>query len=229
MASDRRAAAQGAAILLLLLCAVAAPGQAPGRAAAGAIAGRVDVRAGAFPAEASPRVSDLGAAAYPPAPDRRESVVYLESAPQAAFEERPTAHATMDQRNEAFAPYALPIMAGTIVDFPNRDRTYHNVFSLSRMRSFDLGRYPRGESKSVRFDRPGVVRVFCEIHSRMSAYILVFAHHFFAATDTEGRYRIDGIPAGSYDLSVWTDGRVRETRPVRVQPGATVDVDFVVK
>jgi plastocyanin len=228
MASRNDAAAVSAILLLVASLAGAGP-LAPGSNGGGIIEGRVDVRPGSFPVEASPRVSDLGAGAYPPAPDRRESIVYLESAPQAAFEERPRAHAVMDQRNEAFVPYALPIMVGTTVDFPNRDRTFHNVFSLSRVRSFDLGRYPRGESKSVRFDRPGVVRLFCEIHSRMSAYILVFAHHFFAATDTEGRYRIDAVPAGSYELSVWTDGRVRETRAVRVSAGGAVEADFVVK
>jgi hypothetical protein len=81
----------------------------------------------------------------------------------------------------------------------------------------------------VRFDRPGVVRVFCDIHSHMSAYILVFAHRFFAATDPEGRYHIDGVPAGSYDVAVWTDGRVRETRQARVPEGGAVDVDFLVR
>ena len=80
----------------------------------------------------------------------------------------------MDQRNETFLPRLLAVQTGTTVDFPNSDSTYHNVFSLSRARRFDLGRYAAGKTKSVRFDRPGVVRVFCDIHSHMSAFIVVF-------------------------------------------------------
>ena len=93
----------------------------------------------------------------------------------------------MDQRNETFVPHVLAIVAGTTVDFPNNDQTYHNVFSLSKTKSFDLGRYAVGRSKSVRFDRPGIVRVFCDIHSHMSAFILVFAHRYFSVVDDDGR------------------------------------------
>ena len=95
----------------------------------------------------------------------------------------------MDQRNETFVPHLLAITVGTTVDFPNNDRTYHNVFSLSKRQRFDLGRYGAGHSKSVRFDHPGVVRVFCDIHSHMNAFILVFNHRFFNITDPDGRYR----------------------------------------
>jgi len=115
------------------------------------------------------------------------------------------------------------------VDFPNHDRTYHNVFSLSKARRFDLGRYPQGESKTVRFDRPGVVRVFCDIHSHMSAFIVVFGHRFFAATDEQGRYRIEDVPPGTYALVVWNDGQARETREVQVPGQGAVEVDFVLR
>jgi plastocyanin len=197
---------------------------------AGVIRGKVDVQRDPGAAEPGPHVADLAMSLRRDAPTRRQSIVYLETAPQGAFEDAGVARASLDQKDEAFLPYVLPIVVGTIVDFPNRDRTYHNVFSLSRVKSFDLGRYARGQSKSVLFDHPGVVRVFCDIHSHMSAYILVFAHRFFAATDPEGRYHIDGVPAGSYELSVWTDGRVRETRPVRVpEGGGAVEADFVVR
>lgn len=196
----------------------------------GTIRGRVEVQRDLGAAEPGPHVADLGMSSRRDAPTRRQSVVYLETAPQGAFEDAGVTRASLDQKDEAFLPYVLPIAVGTIVDFPNRDRTYHNVFSLSRVKSFDLGRYARGQSKSVRFDHPGVVRVFCDIHSHMSAYILVFAHRFFAATDPEGRYHIDGVTPGSYELSVWTDGRVRETRPVRVpEGGGAVEADFVVR
>jgi plastocyanin len=168
-----------------------------------------------------PRTPDL--------PDRRQSVVYLESAPQRAFEEHPGQRARLDQRNEMFVPYVLPIAVGTTVEFTNSDSTYHNVFSLSKARRFDLGRYGRGRSKSVRFDQPGVVRVFCDIHSHMSAFILVFAHRFFAVTDAEGRYRIEGLPPGSYTVVAWNDGQERESRTVQVREGEPTEVDFVVR
>ena len=100
----------------------------------------------------------------------------------------------MDQRNETFVPHVLAVRTGTIVDFPNSDRIYHNVFSLSPTRRFDLGRYAVGRSKAVRFDRPGVVRVFCDIHSHMSAFILVFSHRYFAVTQPDGTFQ---LPAGA--------------------------------
>jgi plastocyanin len=190
----------------------------------------VEVRRELAPVGARPSVTDLGAPATPDAPDRRRSVVYLEQAPRGAFEEPVRARATMDQRNEAFVPFVLAVAVGTTVDFPNSDRTYHNVFSFSKTKRFDLGRYARGGSKSVRFDRPGVVRVFCDIHSHMSAFILVFAHRYFAATDTEGRYRIDRVPPGTYTAVAWNDGQPRLSRPLRVpEAGGVVELDFVLR
>jgi plastocyanin len=215
-----RALPAGAAALLVAVPLWAAPGS---------IRGRVLLMREPSAVAPRPSVSELGMPRTPETPDRRQSVVYLESAPQRAFEEHRGAQARLDQRNETFVPFVLPITVGTTVEFINSDRTYHNVFSLSKARRFDLGRYGSGRSKSVRFDHPGVVRVFCDIHSHMSAFILVFAHRFYAVTDAEGRYRIDGVPPGTYTLVAWNDGRERETRTVQVNDGEASEVDFVVK
>jgi len=162
--------------------------------------------------------------------DRRTAVVFLETAPRGAFEVPLPGRAVLDQRNETFVPHVLAVAVGTTVDFPNSDRVFHNVFSLSKVKRFDLGRYPRGASRSVRFDRPGMVRVFCEIHSHMSAFVLVFAHRFFDKTDESGRYRIEDVPPGTYTLAVWNEGEVRSTRKVRVPAGGgDVVQDFVVE
>jgi plastocyanin len=195
-------------------------------AATGALRGRVTSRAPAAPPALRPSVTELGSPRPADLPDRRRSVVYLETAPQGAFEEAEAAHLVLDQKNQTFRPYVLAVTLGTTVDFVNSDSTYHNVFSLSKTKRFDLGRYPRGESRSVRFDRPGVVRVFCEIHSHMSAFILVFAHRYFATTDAEGRYRIEGIPSGTYTAVVWNDGAERDRRTIVVpESGGAVDLD----
>jgi plastocyanin len=163
--------------------------------------------------------------------DRRRSVVYLETAPRGAFDVPEPRHARMNQRNESFVPHVLAITAGSWVDFPNNDRTYHNVFSLSKTKSFNLGRYAAGHSESIQFDQPGVVRVFCEIHSHMSAFILVFAHRYFAMTDDDGRYRIDGVPPGTYTLVVWNEA-IRGDAPKRVVSvgeSGDVDADFTIR
>jgi plastocyanin len=216
--------------MLLGPLAVAGPQAGAGRGPMGSIRGRVDVKREPPPIEPRPAVASLGMPAAREVPDRKRSVVYLATAPQGAFEDAERPRAVLDQRNQAFVPYVLAIRAGTTVEFPNRDRTYHNVFSFSKAKRFDLGRYAGGLSKSVNFDEPGVVRVFCEIHSHMSAFILVFAHRYFATTDTEGRYRIDEVPPGTYTVVAWNDGEARETRTVRVpESGGPVELDFVIE
>jgi plastocyanin len=214
---------------LLIGCAGLTMGAPARAAAAGAIEGRVEVQRSLPSPERRPSIGDVGLSPPPAPTDRRRSVVYLETAPRGAFEVREGGRAVMEQRNETFVPHVLAVAAGTTVEFPNSDPTYHNVFSFSKENRFDLGRYARGRSKSVRFDRPGVVRVFCDIHSHMSAFIVVFGHRFFSATDEQGRYRIDDVPAGAYTLVVWHDGQTRETREVRVPEQGVVEVDFVVR
>ncbi len=196
----------------------------------GIIRGRVEVRRPPAQVERRPNVNDLGMHAAHQMPDLRRSVVYLESAPSLAFPDAEPQRATMDQRNETFVPHVLAITVGTTVDFPNSDNTYHNVFSLRGPRQFDLGRYAAGRSKSVRFDRPGIVRVFCEIHSHMNAFILVFNHRYFAVTSAEGRYQISRVPPGRYTLVAWNEGAIRESRPVVIsEDGGAVEADFALR
>jgi plastocyanin len=197
--------------------------------AVGSIRGRVDARRPAAAAARRPTVAALGAPLDAERTDRTRSVVYLETAPRGAFEQVEPGRAVMDQRNETFVPHVLAVTAGTVVDFPNSDRIYHNVFSLSKGARFDLGRYETGHSKSVRFDRPGVVRVFCEIHSHMNAFILVFGHPFFAMTDADGRYRIDNVPPGTYSLVAWNEGVSSEPRAVTVPDGGATEIDLTVR
>ena len=172
----------------------------------------------------------LGTPSAADVPDRLRSIVYLETAPTGAFQQpEPGQHAVMDQRNETFVPHVLAITIGTIVEFPNSDRFYHNVFSLSKNKRFDLGRYAAGRSQSVRFDRAGIVRVFCDIHSHMNGFILVFSHPFFAVTDQEGRYRIDRVPPGSYAMTAWNEGVSSDPKPVTVPESGATEVDFTLR
>jgi plastocyanin len=213
-----------AVVSLVLVTMSAASAARPG-----AIRGRVELRRAAPPIERRPGVSELGAAAGLDTSDRLRSVVYLETAPRGAFETAESGHAVMDQHNETFVPHLLAIMTGTSVDFPNSDKFYHNVFSLSKVAKFDLGRYAAGRSRTVRFDRPGIVRVFCDIHSHMNAFILVFSHPFFAMTDIDGRYRIENIPPGTYNVIAWNEGTSSEPKPVTVPDGGMTELDFTLR
>ena len=209
-----------AALLVLLATAPATP------AVTGTLRGRVEIRQVSAERDRRPNPADLGMPATPAPADRR-SVVYLDPAPREAFDARDEPRGRIDQRNESFVPHVLAIVAGTTVDFPNSDLTYHNVFSLSRAKSFDLGRYAVGKSKSVRFDRPGIVRVFCEIHSHMSAFILVFAHRYFAVTQPDGSFRLPDIPPGTYSLFVWNEALPLESRRVTIpESGGEVELNF---
>jgi plastocyanin len=218
---------------LIVMAAIAGPlALHPGSAAKGSIRGRVDVRSERAARDPRPDPGGLGMAGSRDVAELRRSVVYLEDAPVAAFEVNNQVRARMDQRNEEFRPHVLAVTAGTWVDFPNDDRTYHNVFSLSKSNAFNLGRYAVGHTRAWRFMSPGIVRVFCEIHSHMSAFILVFSHRFFAVTDDEGRYRIEAVPPGTYTLAVWNETQHGEPqrRVVTIpETGGEVDADFKVQ
>ena len=217
--------------LLAPLAAIAALGW-PAAArpfVAATIRGRVDVPAGSTATNGRPDVAALSMSMHDTV-DRRRCVVYLDPAPRPAFDPGDEPHARMDQRNEGFVPHVLPIVVGSWVDFPNDDRTYHNVFSLSKTRPFNLGRYAAGRSKSVRFDRPGIVRVFCDIHSHMSAFIIVFAHRYFSVTDDEGRYHVGNVPPGTYNVAVWNEAHASQNRRVTVPDGGgDVEADFTLR
>jgi plastocyanin len=215
-------------VVLVVPALLLSQGPRGSAAVGGSIRGRVELRRAATPPERRPNVADLGSpAAVHDISDRLTSVVYLEDAPKT-----PTlvpSHVVLDQRDERFVPHVLAITTGTVVDFPNSDRIFHNVFSLSKTRPFDLGRYAAGRSKAVTFDRPGIVRVFCDIHSHMNAFILVFNHPFFALTDMDGRYRIDNVPPGTYNLVAWNEGVSSGPRPVVVPEGGEAELDFALR
>ncbi len=132
------------------------------------------------------------------------------------------------QKGLTFLPALLPIEAGTRVTFPNLDNTYHNIFSYSPTKRFDLGRYRPEERPipSVVFDKPGLVTLRCDIHEHMRGLILVLSTPYFVMTDTTGRFRLDKLPAGHYALKAWIDSRTTREKPVDLKDGQTLHVDF---
>ena len=134
--------------------------------------------------------------------------------------------ASIAQRDEQFVPHVVAVTTGSSVAFPNQDPFFHNVFSLSRGATFNLGRFPSGASRSRVVSRPGIIKVFCEIHSHMSAVVRVFDHPWFTTPSVEGTFAIDQVPAGTYTLAAWHE-RIGERRDrVTIRAGATTQVTF---
>lgn len=113
----------------------------------------------------------------------------------------------LDQRGQRFIPRILAVVVGQVVEFRNSDNVFHNVFSYSPPKRFDLGRYPRGKSKRLTFQKPGLVQVFCDIHSDMRADIVVVPSGRFSYLDAQGHFRIDGVPSGKHSIVVWLPRR----------------------
>jgi plastocyanin len=130
----------------------------------------------------------------------------------------------LDQRNLRFSPRVLAVQVGTIVEFPNNDRVFHDVFSFRDGKKFELGLYPVGTVKSVSFDRPGLSRVFCNIHPAMAAYVLAVDTSYFAVSDHQGRFTMTEIRAGTYTYRAWRAGGEIVSGSIAVRPGTSLDV-----
>src|SRR6266550_1973761 len=153
------------------------------------------------------------------------AVIYLDGPfPQPAS--LPTKQVT--QKDLTFIPALLPVRVGTTVEFPNLDDTYHNIFSYSPAKRFDLGRYRQDERPvpSQVFDKPGLIILRCDIHEHMRGLILVLNTPYFVMTDTSGGFRLEGLPAGHYTLKAWVDSRTTREKPVELKNGETFHVDF---
>ncbi len=136
-----------------------------------------------------------------PSPDLSDAVLYLES-PAAVTTARPVT-VEIAITDKTYAPHVVAVPLGSTVRFPNHDPFNHNVFSVSEPNSFDLGLYGRGEAKSYTFAHPGLVRVYCNVHPRMVAYVLVMENRYYAQPANDGSFAIDNVPAGRYRLHVW--------------------------
>ncbi len=156
-------------------------------------------------------------------------VIYLEGRDLRSNIESNSKHETMNQKDATFIPHVLPILKGTAVDFVNEDNTYHDVFSLSPTKRFNIGRRPTGEVVPVKFDKPGIVEIFCDIHSYMSAYIIVLDNPFFAKPDSHGYFKIENIPPGTYTMKVWHQRLHSEDESVTISPGGTTTVHPVLE
>jgi hypothetical protein len=138
----------------------------------------------------------------------------------------PPMRARIGQKDEQFVPQVTAVTVGSTVDFPNDDPFFHNVFSLSKAATFDLGRYPSGSSRARTLPRPGIVKVFCDIHSHMTALIMVLDHPWFTVPADDGSFTLPPVPAGEVTVVAWHE-RIGERRErVRVPPGQTARVSF---
>jgi plastocyanin len=221
----RRTLIRTALILLALAPFPARPGgQTP---EGGAINGRVKltsrVRGVPLPANAyQPRTvnrRDAGSA-----PEIKSVVVYLKDAPYGGV--LPVSHVAIRQEHEAFTPRVVAITRGSTVDFPNADPFFHNVFSLSGPANFDLGRYPQGKSRPRTFTKAGLVKVYCHIHSHMSATILVLDHPYFAVPDLDGSFTLANVPAGRYTIVGWHERVGEQSEPIQVEAGRAATIDL---
>ena len=197
---------------------------APPRPATGRIAGVVQVvarstaplRPGAYP---SRRVTK-------PAPTISEIANVILFVADAPADPQAAGRATIGQRDETFTPRVLAVGRNSMVEFPNFDPFFHDVFSLSRAATFDLGRYPQGQTRERRFTRPGIVKVFCNIHSDMSATLMVLDHRLFAMPAADGAFAIEAVPPGSWKLNAWHERIGSTTKTVQVVAGDTTRVEF---
>jgi len=154
---------------------------------------------------------------------REANVVVWVDAPRAPVLPTP-ARVVLDQRNLAFSPKVVAVRVGTSVEFPNNDRVFHNVFSWRDGKRFNLGMYPVGAIKRETFDRPGLSRIFCNIHPNMAAYVLAVDSSYFGVSDARGAFTLPLLPAGTYTYHAWRPGGATLTGSMSLDHVTPVEV-----
>jgi plastocyanin len=157
----------------------------------------------------------------------QDFVVSIDQVVSSATETPASAAPMIVQRDANFEPHVLPVAVGTGVKWPNEDDIYHNVFSMSDTKDFNLGLYGKEKTPVIIFDKVGRVDVFCGIHTKMHCIILVLPSPFFALADSHGRYAIKGVPPGTYRLKAWQERMPAQVKDVVVPADGEVRVDFV--
>jgi plastocyanin len=175
----------------------------------------VALAAGASPSSVSGRVTMLDKENQP-GDDVGQAVIWLSGAPAPS---RPPVQTDIGTSEKAFSPHVLVVPVGSTISFSNYDPFNHNVFSLSEENPFDLGLYGRGEARSVRFARPGLVRVYCNVHAQMSALVLVRDTPWYTQPSSDGSFTLGSVPAGDYTLHAWHERALEVTRPLTVPAG----------
>jgi plastocyanin len=151
-------------------------------------------------------------------------IVFLRNMPRSAA--LPAARLEMVQQQESFVPRVLAVTRGSSVEFPNADPFFHNVFSLSRSATFDLGRFPRGERRTRTFTQAGLIKVYCHLHSHMSASIMVFDHPHFTVPSQDGMFVLNDVPAGEQRISAWHERIGESAKQIVVEAGRTARIEF---
>jgi hypothetical protein len=158
--------------------------------------------------------------------DRLEDFVISIDQPVPEPPGSPPPAATVTQHNVSFEPHVLPIVVGTKVRWPNKDDIFHNIFSMSDAKDFDLGLYTKEKVPEITFDKIGQVDVFCSIHSKMHCIILVLPSRYFAKVNAHQHYFLRDVPAGTYKLRAWQERVPARVREVTVPAEGEVRVDF---
>jgi plastocyanin len=153
-----------------------------------------------------------------PRPDSGHVAVWLEGVRRKASPAG-AVRGQMDSAKKTFTPRVVVVPREAGVEFPNRDPIFHNVFSVSGVNRFDLGLYRSGTSRTRRFDAPGLVRVYCNIHPQMVGFVQVVESDFFAVTGPDGAFRLEGVPAGAHTLKAWHEEAGESSTPVTVRAG----------
>ena len=156
------------------------------------------------------------------AADVAEAVVWVEG-PRV---KPPPSTAVIAMKGKAFTPRVAVVPVGGTVEFPNQDAIFHNVFSVSGENRFDLDLYKKPKSGAWTFRTPGLVRVFCNIHPQMSAYVLVRDNPFWARVGRDGRFVIEGVPAGTWTVKAWHERGGEASRPATVPEEGSLDLDL---